>query len=234
MEASEGRQPSKLMPFALRPLEEGDIRQSEEIERDAFPTMFPRTSFRYELTRDIARYLVACSQAAPLNGSSHFGGPDPSGLNGGPPVIARLLRGARDILAGGQVALPAPQPFLTGFVGIWYIVDEAHIVSVGVRSAYRGLGIGEMLLIGAIEQAMGSGAGIVTLEVRASNHTARNLYLKYGFTDRGVRKGYYADNREDAIIMSTEPIGLAPYRDSFRRLVEAHEERWGWFPRTLF
>ena len=126
------------------------------------------------------------------------------------------------------------EEFIAGFLGTWYVVDEAHIVSVGVRPAYQSQGIGEMLLIGAIEQAMARHAMVATLEVRVSNQVARNLYVKYGFKARGIRKGYYSDNREDAMIMTTDPINTPPYPKTFQKLVQAHEQRWGPAERVLF
>ena len=123
--------------------------------------------------------------------------------------------------------------FVAGFLGASYMVDEVHIVSVGVRGTLRGRGIGELLLIGAIEQAMARDARVVSLEVRPSNMVARNLYHKYGFRSRGLRKSYYADNREDAIIMTTDPIKEAPFPDLLRSLTLAHERRWGRAERFL-
>ena len=120
---------------------------------------------------------------------------------------------------------------MAGFVGLWYVADEVHIVSIGVRSEYRGLGLGEMLLISAIEQARQMKTRVMTLEVRMSNYVAQNLYKKYGFTRRGVRKGYYTDNREDALIMTSTPLGTDDYARSFRALSIAHEHRWGGFVR---
>ena len=105
--------------------------------------------------------------------------------------------------------------------------DDAHIVSVGVRRDYRARGIGEVLLVAAIRQAMRHSANTVTLEVRPSNHVARNLYSKYGFKDCGVRRAYYSDNREDAIIMTTVPIDSAAFLERFEGLVESHRVRWG-------
>jgi ribosomal-protein-alanine N-acetyltransferase len=60
-----------------------------------------------------------------------------------------------------------------------------------------------------------------------SNNTAQNLYLKYGFQKTGLRKAYYLDNREDAIIMSTEYIGLPTFKESLQHLKEDHAQRWG-------
>ena len=111
--------------------------------------------------------------------------------------------------------------------------DEVHIVSVGVRSDYRGLGVGELLLIGAIEQAQQRRMPAVTLEVRVSNHIAQNLYKKYGFEPMGVRKGYYSDNREDALIMTAFSIRNQTYREEFRILKDSHRQRWGDADRTV-
>ena len=113
------------------------------------------------------------------------------------------------------------------------MTDEAHIVSIGVRRGFRGKGVGELVLIGAIEQAMVRNARVVTLEVRISNHIAQNLYRKYGFEERGIRKGYYTDDREDALIMTTDPIHVPPYPEKLRGLIHAHEQRWGRAERLL-
>ena len=224
---------TNVMPFTLRPLEERDIPQSAEVERDAFPTLVPSTSFRRELKTRRARYLVAWRRDDVAEPESHTPDlPDPSLADNGRPLIGQLLRNARSLWSK-PLAWEPGQHFLVGFVGIWYMIDEAHIVSVAVRRKYRGHGIGELLLIGAIEQAMARGARVVTLEVRASNDIAKNLYLKYGFKERGVRKGYYTNDREDAIIMTTDPIIIPPYPERFRKLVQAHEERWGVAERVL-
>ena len=212
------------MPFVLRPLEESDIHESEQIEREAFPNQFPPTSFRRELKNRIARYLVACRRdAATDTWSSTSAAPGVPGKNRSSPLMGTLIRGARKLWDGSHPG----HELVAGFLGVWYMVDEAHIVSVGVRRLYRGQGIGELLLIGAIEQAMASGVSAVSLEVRPSNGVARNLYRKYGFEDRGIRKGYYADNREDAIIMTTSPIHAPPYPDRFRQQEREHRWRWG-------
>jgi ribosomal-protein-alanine N-acetyltransferase len=116
---------------------------------------------------------------------------------------------------------------ITGFLGIWYMVDEAHIISVGVRRRCRSKGVGELLLIAAIEHAVARSAETMTLEVRPSNTAACNLYRKYGFNQRGLRKAYYSDNREDAIIMTTDSIQLPPFRQRFDGLVRDHQKRWG-------
>lgn len=90
---------------------------------------------------------------------------------------------------------------LVGYFGMWLFFDEAHITNIAVHPERRRRGIGERMLRFALEKARQLGATKMTLEVRLSNHGAQNLYRKLGFQDRGIRKGYYADTNEDAIIM---------------------------------
>lgn len=92
---------------------------------------------------------------------------------------------------------------LVGYGGMWVILDEAHITTIAVDLGYRGQHIGERLLLGLIDAALARGARWMTLEVRMSNLTAQTLYKKYGFREIGTRKGYYSDNREDAVVMWT-------------------------------
>ena len=92
---------------------------------------------------------------------------------------------------------------LVGYAGMWVILDEAHITTIAVAPRHRGQHIGERLLIGLIDAALERGARWMTLEVRRSNDAAQALYKKYGFREIGTRKGYYSDNREDAIVMWT-------------------------------
>ena len=229
------------MPFAVRPLTAEDVAQSAEIERDAFPTTFPPTPFARELKNRRASYLVATApgpirtpvsqpDAAGGEGEGQDSAPRHSRAGGNPSTLSRWLRTA----AWWRRRPPAWRPgqdYLVGFLGTWYSVDEAHIVSVGVRREYRRQGIGEMLLIACIEQAVARRVEVVTLEVRVSNDAARGLYSKYGFAERGLRKAYYKDNREDALIMTTDSILGAPFSARFGNLVDCHERRWGRFAR---
>ena len=109
------------------------------------------------------------------------------------------------------VAHPQPQPWavdsqaagerVVGYGGTWIILDEAHVTNIAVHPEFRGKKIGELLLQGLITRAVWRGARRMTLEVRKSNTVAQNLYTKWGFQPRGIRKGYYSDTKEDAIIM---------------------------------
>jgi [ribosomal protein S18]-alanine N-acetyltransferase len=90
---------------------------------------------------------------------------------------------------------------IIGYGGLWLIIDEAHITNIAIDPAYRGKKLGEYLVKNMIEVAKGLGAVKMTLEVRLSNIVAQNLYKKFGFEEKGIRKGYYSDNGEDALIM---------------------------------
>lgn len=90
---------------------------------------------------------------------------------------------------------------VVGYGGMWIIVDEAHITNIAVHPEYRGKGIGSMIVDALIDIARMDGVIAMTLEVRRSNLPAQGLYSKFGFVTEGIRKGYYEDNKEDALIM---------------------------------
>lgn len=88
-----------------------------------------------------------------------------------------------------------------GYAGMWHIVDEGHITNIAVHPEFRNSGVGSLLMEELLREAKSRGILALTLEVRKSNENAQALYRKYGFEDGGSRKEYYADDREDAIIM---------------------------------
>ncbi len=88
-----------------------------------------------------------------------------------------------------------------GYAGMWHVLDEGHITNIAVHPEFRKSGVGSMLMEALLGEAEERGITALTLEVRKSNYNAQSLYRKYGFEDGGTRKAYYADNREDAIIM---------------------------------
>ncbi|MGE5484101.1 MAG: ribosomal protein S18-alanine N-acetyltransferase [Ignavibacteriales bacterium] len=90
---------------------------------------------------------------------------------------------------------------VAGYGGMWVILDEAHVTNIAVDPAYRGHGLGRRIMLELMERARSRGATRMTLEVRKSNEVARRLYEKLGFVAKGIRRGYYADLKEDAIIM---------------------------------
>jgi ribosomal-protein-alanine N-acetyltransferase len=93
------------------------------------------------------------------------------------------------------------QGVVVGYGGMWIIVDEAHITNIAVHPEYRGYRVGSMILEALLSICKLEDVCAITLEVRSSNYIAQGLYKKYGFIEEGIRKGYYEDNHEDAIIM---------------------------------
>ncbi len=96
-----------------------------------------------------------------------------------------------------------------GYSGMWVILDEAHITNIAVHPEFRRRGLGEKIMREMMERAKSRGATRMTLEVRVSNSAAQDLYRKLGFVARGIRKGYYSDTNEDAIVMWLDDLGAA-------------------------
>lgn len=112
---------------------------------------------------------------------------------------------------------------IVGYAGLWLSLDEAHITTFAVLPDYRRRKIGERMLVAIFDRAAKLGAEWLTLEVRASNIGAQKLYEKYGFRPAGIRRRYYSDNNEDAIIMWTDRLKDRSVRDRLARLRTALE-----------
>ena len=118
------------------------------------------------------------------------------------------------------VAMDESTGKIVGYGGYWLIIDEAHITTIAVTPEYRRKGISEKLLQKMMDAGYAKKAKWFTLEVRAGNIPAQNLYYKYGFKSLGLRKKYYQDNDEDALIMWTENIWDNEFKTLFRDLKE--------------
>ncbi len=90
---------------------------------------------------------------------------------------------------------------IVGFGGLWLCVDEAHITTLAVDPEYRRRGIGRAIMLQLLSRGQDRGMTCSTLEVRAGNSAAIQLYQSLGYIDTARRKGYYPDNREDAVVM---------------------------------
>jgi ribosomal-protein-alanine N-acetyltransferase len=110
---------------------------------------------------------------------------------------------------------------VAGFAGLWLQFDQAHVVTVAVEPAMQRKGIGSLLVLALLSVAEEAGMEDATLEVRTSNVAARALYRGFGFFEVGVRKKYYLDNGEDAVIMTTEAIASDGYK---RRVAKMRED----------
>ena len=94
-----------------------------------------------------------------------------------------------------------PSKEIIGYGGFWQVLEELHLVNLAVKKESRQEGLGRKLLHYLLCQGKALGLRRATLEVRASNTAAQQLYERVGFKNIATRKGYYADNREDAVIM---------------------------------
>ncbi len=97
-------------------------------------------------------------------------------------------------------------PRVVGVGGFWLIIDEAHISTFAVHPQWRHRGVGKVLLAAMLRQAAALGALSAMLEVRAGNAAAQALYAQFGFRPVGIRKGYYKNNGEDAVLMTAERL----------------------------
>lgn len=107
---------------------------------------------------------------------------------------------------------------LLGYCGYWLIMDESHVTTIAVHPDYRRKHLGELLLQHLIESSVKRQAKWLTLEVRASNIGAQNLYYKYQFSSLGLRRKYYQDNNEDALIMWTNDIHSKEFQNNYNTL----------------
>ncbi|MBN1579517.1 MAG: ribosomal protein S18-alanine N-acetyltransferase [Anaerolineae bacterium] len=184
------------LPYCVNLMEVDDLEQVIKIEQVAFSAPWPASAYRYELTKnDLSTYLVLRQRHPPPM----------------PPKQHFFRR--------------KPQPSILAYGGFWVMVDEAHISTIATLPEWRGHGLGEMILVAMIDAAILRKAILVTLEVRVSNEVAQNLYHKYHFAVVGRRKGYYHDNNEDALIMTTPRVDDADFLEEYHHLKLELERR---------
>jgi ribosomal-protein-alanine N-acetyltransferase len=187
------------LPYAIDLMRVEDLEQIIPIERTSFPAPWPASAYRYELTQNaLSTYLV--------------------------------LRDGRSASIPSRPKIPwllkkAPASGVVGYGGFWIILDEGHISTIAIHLGWRGRGLGELMLVALMDAAIMRGAGELTLEVRVSNHVAQNLYRKHGFVQVGLRKHYYHDNNEDALIMTTPRVDEKEFAARYEALKGALQEK---------
>lgn len=112
-----------------------------------------------------------------------------------------------------------------GYMGIWKIANEAHVTNLSVHPDYRNQKLAHRLLLASIDECYKNKIKFITLEVRVSNEKAIHLYEKFGFKSLGVRKKYYQDNNEDALIMWSENIFDKKYKDLYAKIKQELESK---------
>ena len=210
------------MSYYVRSMRQEDVAKVAEIDREAFPTQYPPPNYQHELRNRLAHYIVACDDEKVIESPEEKTPPDSTG----PDSILKRLFG-RNRPSHHELSPPPDEHYIVGFAGFWVMADETHITSIAVREAYHRRGLGELLIIPIMDMAKALNTRIVTLEVRASNTIAHNLYVKYGFTQVGVRWGYYTDNREDAFVMSTQDITSATFQAHLEKLKQDYSKKRG-------
>jgi ribosomal-protein-alanine N-acetyltransferase len=201
--------------YRLDLMTQDDVPAVSRVERRCFPNPWPASAYRRELQNPVQNHYVVLreipvSENLTPNGAQHApeNGANVHASSRGLPRRSLLPIG----LGRRHGENGAGQPPIIGFAGMWLAFDEAHVTTIGVDPDYRGHGLGELLLLCMVDEAIARGAGWLTLEVRVSNEAAQALYRKYGFTAQGTRKRYYSDNHEDAIIMWSRALSDPEYR----------------------
>lgn len=191
--------------YIIRPMEPGDVPMVATIDRLSFSSPWLPSSYLYELSHPRSSFFYTL-----LKPGVHESATSPPRRN--------FIQRVREALlpAGGDNRV-------IGFVGFRLEYPEAHITTIAVHPEWRGKGLGELLLLTALEKALELDVRFVTLEVRASNHIAQHLYRKYGFRYTGVYRGYYRDG-EDAWLMELE-IQQSAYRTRLAALHRALREQ---------
>ncbi|MDQ3044755.1 MAG: ribosomal protein S18-alanine N-acetyltransferase, partial [Chloroflexota bacterium] len=178
------------MVYRIDPMTLADVTEVSQIEQRCFSNPWPRAAYRRELRApDQNAYFVLRRVDTPHQNAHDISLEHPSGERGRfSPRLSLPLRalGWRPESNGKATSE------LIGFAGMWIVFDEAHITTIGVDPAHRGRGLGELLLVALVDDAIRRGANSMTLEVRVSNEAAQSLYRKYGFSVRGVRRRYYS------------------------------------------
>ncbi|HEY3110398.1 MAG TPA: ribosomal protein S18-alanine N-acetyltransferase, partial [Chloroflexota bacterium] len=202
-----------------QPMQLEDVEEVARVEKECFTTPWPVNAYRRELRENrLSRYVVVRwldedeAPASPAPAAPTEADDDP--LAGVRRAVSSLLRPFGLAERVGSRGAPA----ILGFAGMWLMFDEAHITTIGVRRSMRGRGLGELMLIHLIDQAREMGAKRLTLEVRVSNNVAQELYRKYTFKEEGVRKRYYSDDGEDALIMWSDRIDEPAFVSRFAEL----------------
>jgi ribosomal-protein-alanine N-acetyltransferase len=147
---------------------------------------------RMEL-RDIARVMEIDRQSFSLTWTENS-------------YIYELTRNGNSRIWLAEIADPEPFLKIIGVLGVWVIVDEAHISTVAVDPAYRQLKVASQLLEFALKMAGEEGAAVARLEVRVGNIPAIRMYENFGFEVVNRRPRYYSDNNEDALLMDLDMV----------------------------
>lgn len=203
--------------YRLDIMTQDDVPGVSRVERRCFPNPWPASAYRRELQNPAQNHYIVLRHL-PDTEATNVSPEMPT--NGVSPDAGRSLP-RRSLLPIGigrrSDRNGASQAPIVGFAGMWFAFDEAHVTTIGIDPSHRGHGLGELLFLCMIDEAINRGANWLTLEVRVSNVAAQTLYRKYGFTTHGTRKRYYSDNNEDALIMWSRSLRDPDVQAEFER-----------------
>lgn len=208
------------MPYYIEGMQQEDVPEVSQVERRCFSNPWPSSAYRRELRNPEHNYYIV----------ARWRDPRVVGSNG----AEERVRAPLSLLPFVRRPEPAGAkgPIL-GFGGMWVMLDEAHVTTIGVIPEQRGRALGELLFVTLLDEAQRRQARWVTLEVRVSNASAQALYEKYGFTRQGVRRRYYSDNGEDAHIMWSPPLTDPATQERYRELRAALTPKLARWDETL-
>lgn len=184
--------------IVLREMTRDDVSAVQRIESAAYEDAWPSRLFEQELSNGFAQYLVAVEESTD---------PPPAG-----PFTA-----LRRAMFGGT------HERIVGFMGVWFMVDQLHLVTIAVDPSRQHRGIGTRLLLECFAIAIEAELNEIVLEVRESNARARTMYEGFGFRKAGELKDYYKDNHETAVVMLSGSLSQA--RDRIGAIRERLHQR---------
>lgn len=194
-----------------------DARAVENLMREVFPNQNLPPSVAREFRRDDIAHILAVRKLTRAEMAAKES--EPKG------ILETLTDRAAALvpwLSNSNQHAASEDETIAGMVSVWVVLDQAHINAIATNPRERRRGVGGLLMVLAINEAIDRGAEVATLEVRKSNASAQALYKRFGFTETGIRHKYYADNNEDALIMSTPNMHLQSFRRLFQRQVDEH------------
>ncbi|MFZ4826669.1 MAG: GNAT family N-acetyltransferase [Phototrophicaceae bacterium] len=195
------------MSRVLRPMTLQDVPSVVHLDYLSFSNPWSARSYAYEVSQSDYSYMVVLEETLPI------------------PSQTTLWQQFHQWLG----ITPRPVTVLLAYAGMWKFEDTAHISTLASHPNHRHQGWGKLILLAQLMRASELEAERVSLEVRASNTIAQNLYQQMGFQQTGIKHGYYSDNQEDAWVMVLSLAShLETLRERYQQLKQAHhiEDRY--------
>jgi ribosomal-protein-alanine N-acetyltransferase len=211
--------------YRVEPMRIEHIPVVSAIERRCFAQPWPQNAYRREIQSNKTAHYFVARAVEPESTQPPPTEPHHQPNNGDGNLFVRFSRLLRGPVEPPPAPLEAELRSIVGYAGLWLMTDESHITTIAVDPDSQGNGIGELLLFALIDRSQQIGARWLTLEVRVSNTGAQKLYEKYTFKEMGLRRRYYSDNGEDALVMWTDPIESDIFQSTLARNREALTKR---------